>query len=96
MSLYANSPAERSDRTAGAATATEILNLSSESEKPPLWNSLSWDMQDRTMRRAFFTQTANTVGTVLTLVSSRGPEANPSQLGFDTETLQGLEQATLG
>ncbi len=65
--------------------------------EPELLNSLGWDMRDHSTRRTFFTQAASTIGTVLTLVSgNNGTQISPSQLSFDMETLEGLEQTTLG
>lgn len=62
---------------------------------------LGWDMRDESKRRAFLTQAAGMVGTVLALtddpldISSRRA-ATSNSLSFDLETLEGLEQTTLG
>lgn len=62
---------------------------------------LGWDMRDDTKRRTFLTQAAGMVGTVLALtddpleISSRRAVSSKS-LSFDKETLEGLEQTTLG
>jgi tetratricopeptide (TPR) repeat protein len=62
---------------------------------------LGWDMRDEAKRRTFLTQAAGMVGTVLALtddplgISSRNAATSKS-LSFDLETLEGLEQTTLG
>lgn len=77
---------------------SEIRGNGSSSELSTL---LGWDMQDPTKRRTFLTQAAGAVGTVLALVddpldiASRRAIASRS-LSFDLETLEGLEQTTLG
>ena len=94
--LRASSPEEPLRKT-GANPMVEVSQSQSiQVDAPELLNSLGWDMQDHTKRRTFFTQAATTVGTVLAIVSSRHADTGPSRLGFDTETLEGLEQTTLG
>jgi len=62
---------------------------------------LGWDMRDDTKRRTFLTQAAGIVSAVLTLTDdplatlSKGSVGSKT-LSFDLETLEGLEQTTLG
>jgi tetratricopeptide (TPR) repeat protein len=62
---------------------------------------LGWDMRDEAKRRTFLTQAAGMVGAVLTLTDDplgiSGQRSTSSKsLSFDLETLEGLEQTTLG
>jgi tetratricopeptide (TPR) repeat protein len=68
-------------------------------------NPLEWKMWDETNRRTFLVQSAGMVTTVLTLIdidrsldklSSRMATSYSGGIGLDSETLEGLEQATLG
>lgn len=66
-------------------------------------NPLEWDMWDQTKRRNFLVQAAGTVTTILGILGrsldnspARAGASYSKAIGLDTETLEGLEQTTLG
>lgn len=71
-----------------ATSANDTLEL--------LANPLDWETQDETKRRTFLAQAAGAAATILTFVDDSRSSISTSVSSFDLETLEGLEQTTLG